>query len=161
MFINWLVGCFFKSNKKIKKKLFFSIKLFLINCVLKMYLINLLAIFCLITTIHCLPLVDTISNIELDNELKNPVSVDQALNKLNKAQLEDTTPSNLFNNNEPEEEKMFKINDANELIDTTNLAPSSKQQSSGGIANVQSLIDQTNTISTNLENMIKEMVCFF
>ena len=118
----------------------------------------------LVAAVHCLPVDNTITNPDtlLDNEVKSPVSsVDQVLSSANKAKLEvETTTSSgqLFNNNEPEEDKIFKINEADDLID---LAPSSKQASGGGMPNVQSLIDQTNTISSNLENMIKDMVSDF
>lgn len=109
--------------------------------------------------IHCLPVDNTITNPDalLDAEVKGPISsVDQALSNKAGVKLEETTTSSgqLFNNNEPEEDKIFKINEADDLID---LAPSSKQ-ASGGMPNVQSLIDQTNTISSNLETMIKDMV---
>lgn len=112
-----------------------------------------------LAAVHCVPVDNTITNPDalLDNEVKSPLSsVDQALsNKVAAVKLEETTTSGqLFNNNEPEEDKIFKINEADDLID---LAPSSKQ-ATGGMPNVQSLIDQTNTISSNLENMIKDMV---
>lgn len=120
----------------------------------------------LVAVAHCLPVDNTITitntDALLDNEVKSPISsVDQVLGSANKVavKLEETTTSSgqLFNNNEPEEDKIFKINEADDLID---LAPSSKQ-ASGGMPNVQSLIDQTNTISSNLENMIKDMVSCF
>ena len=118
----------------------------------------------LVAVVHCLPVDNTITNTDalLDNEVKSPISsVDQVLGSAGKVavKLEETTTSSgqLFNNNEPEEDKIFKINEADDLID---LAPSSKQASGGGMPNVQSLIDQTNTISSNLENMIKDMVSF-
>ena len=128
----------------------------------KMNLVQFIVLAGLVAAVHCLPVDNTITNADvlLDNEVKSPVSsVDQALGSPNKVvvvKLEETTTSSgqLFNNNEPEEDKIFRINEADDLID---LAPSSKQ-ASGGMPNVQSLIDQTNTISSNLENMIKDMV---
>lgn len=118
---------------------------------------------CFITVTYCLPIDKSVNNVNLidNNDVKNPISVDQALNsansKLKSLELETTTSGQLlFNNNEPEEDKIFKINDADELVDQ----PQSKQ-ASGGFANVQSLIDQTDTISKNLETMIKDMVSCF
>lgn len=122
--------------------------------------ISFLVLVCLTSTIHCAPVDNQInSDALIDNKLKNAVSVDQALNSPKSSKVEDTTTSNLqlFNNNEADEDKMFKISDADELIETSNLSPMSKQ-ATGGMPNVQSLIDQTNTITTNLDNMIKDMV---
>lgn len=126
--------------------------------------IKLILFACLASTIHsgihCAPVEKTIDQDTTLIDLKAPLSVDQALNAPSKAVKpeETTTIGQLFNNNDGlEEDKIFKLSD-DDLIETSNLSPQAKQASTGGMPNVQSLIDQTNTISSNLETMIKDMV---
>jgi len=128
-----------------------------------MYL-KLIILVCLTTTVFSAPVDNTINSKEVDtvvdNDLKAPVSVDQVLNVPSKVVklVEDTTPnSQLFNNEPIDEDKLFKLND--DLIDTSYQAPAASKQTNqqAGLPNVQGLIDQTNTISSNLENMIKDM----
>lgn len=130
-----------------------------------MYLKSIVLIYLTTAVVFGLPVDNTINSPDttlIDNDLKAFASVDQALNSANKVlKLEETTTSGqvLFNNEAaPDEDKLFKLND-DDLIE--NLSPASKQQTQGGMPNVQNLIDQTNTIGTNLETMIKDMVSEF
>jgi len=105
----------------------------------------------LASTVYCLP---------VDNTINNSDTIDNNNEKALAARLEETTTNaQLFNNNDSlEDEKLFKQMSDDDLVELSNLTPESKQSTGGGgLPNLQSLIDQTNTILSNIDIMIADM----